>query len=81
VNIIVGNTSLIENGSTDVDQATETIRDRALQRKEMSGRARRIRQSVEGDRADVSTDILSNHYDEMTADEKMIHRREEMDWI
>jgi hypothetical protein len=37
--------------------------------------------SLVSGRCDVSRKVLETHYDEMTADEKMEHRREEMDWI
>jgi site-specific recombinase XerD len=71
-----------EHEPSNLRKCDDSVSPHALRRSSLTAMLRRGNSdSLVGDRADVSTDILSKHYDEMTDSEKMIHRREEMDWI
>jgi integrase len=71
-----------DHDKSSVANCNESVSPHALRRSAITAMLRRgNNKSLVSGRCDVSRKVLETHYDEMTADEKMEHRREEMDWI
>lgn len=71
-----------EHDKSNLRKCDDSVSPHALRRSSLTAMLRRGNtDSLVGDRADVSTEILERHYNEMTENEKMEHRREEMNWL
>jgi len=71
-----------EHDASNIGSCNESVSPHALRRGAITAMLRRGNdKSLVSGKCDVSPKVVDAHYNEMTKDEKMEQRRDEMDWI